>query len=181
MCIVAVFALSVICIFILGASIEGIRRVGRGYDRRIVRHSRETDYRFTKADTLYDRLYFIVRLVLDTPFGLLQGIPVLRVQAEPQTTVRPCIAFHSSTWSCIHGHVGDYVLQVSSKTILFPKKYLKTLTLTLQSAVLPSWRSSSVVELDTLSSAGISLLAAWLAIRKLGLRAASGTLNLSPC
>jgi len=47
-----VFALSVICVFALGASIEGIRRVGRGYDRRIVRHSREADYRFTKAETL---------------------------------------------------------------------------------------------------------------------------------
>ena len=57
--------------FTLVAMIEGVRRVGREYDRGIVYGAREIDSSLTKADGLYDPLYFIARLVLDTPFGLL--------------------------------------------------------------------------------------------------------------
>lgn len=62
------FASTVISVFILVALVEGVRRFGREYDRRLVRQARETDSThgsLTKADGLYVSLYFIVLLVLD--------------------------------------------------------------------------------------------------------------------
>ena len=67
---VAAFAFSVICVFILVVLIEGVRRLGREYDRILVRQAREIDSArgsLTKANDLCGPLYFAVRPVLDVP------------------------------------------------------------------------------------------------------------------
>ena len=65
---VVAFTYSVICVFILVALVEGVRRFGREYDRTLVRRTRKLDSasgRLTKTDDLNGPLYFLARPVLD--------------------------------------------------------------------------------------------------------------------
>ena len=69
---VVAFAFSVICVFILVALVEGVRRFGREYDRTLVRQARKRDSAsgsLTKTNDLYGPLYFLARPVLDIPLG----------------------------------------------------------------------------------------------------------------
>jgi len=54
--IVVAFAFSVICVFVLVALVEGVRRFGREYDRRLVRRQRQRQQARGEIDSAPDSL-----------------------------------------------------------------------------------------------------------------------------